>query len=207
MFLQEFKAMIGKIDSERTIYEVRCDGCIAYADTSSPTGIITGWADLKEPQDFYKLGKAKAAIRLHKDTHPLHKPRILRKITEYLTHSSKYMKRYRMVNDIVHVYYVNGFRISSDKCAFACKKCGAIYKSKALYGHSFFPTSDLKCKAEVHSRFEKRQDQIVEYNLEKICICPDLNEREQLEEEKLHQEWCKATEKKLSNATYADPLL
>ena len=191
MNLEEFKAIIGNIDSERTIHEVLCHDCILYAHTSSPTGIITGWAWM-EPQEFYSIWKAKVASKLHRDTHPLHKPRISHKITEYLIHTNKHMIRYRMINDSVHVYSVNGFLISSDKCSFACKTCGAIYESKALNGRSLFPVSGPRCNL----CFEKEEKQIVEYNLEKICICPDLFEREVLEEERLHEEWCRANPEK-----------
>jgi hypothetical protein len=139
MYIEEFKAKIGNIDNERAIYVLRCYDCMAYADKSSSTDIITKWADWKESQEYYKLGKPKAAIKLHKDTHPLHNPKIVHKVTEYLTHTNKHMIRYRMVDDSVRVYSVNGFFISSDKCSFACKTCGAIYESKALNGRSSFP--------------------------------------------------------------------
>ena len=193
---EEFKAKVGKIDSEQIIYEVCCNDCITYIDTPSMTAIISGRIDGKESQEFYKLGEAEAAIRLHKDSYPLHKPRILPRIIEYLIHSSKYMIRYRAVNGYVHVHSVNGFFIPSDKCAFACRRCDAIYKSKSLYGHSFFPTFNPKCKAEVHSLYESREGQYPEYNIVKICVCPDLDERIQIKEEKLHEDWCKANPEK-----------
>ena len=192
MNLEEFKARIRNIDSEHSIFVVQCGDCMAYAYESSSTDIITGWADWKESQEFYKLVNAKAAIELHKDTHSLHRPRILSKVTEYLTHTSRHMIRYRTVDDSMHVYSVNGCRICHDKCAFSCKTCGAIYESKALNGRSVFPIGGPRCNL----CFRRGENRIVEDNLEKICICPDLFELGELEEERLHQEWCKANPEK-----------
>lgn len=198
MYVEEFKAKIGKIDSECSIYEVVCGDCITYIDTQSMTGIVSGWMDGKEHQEFYKLEHAEAAIRLHRDKKPLHNPRILPPVTEYLTHDDRYILRYRAENDHVKIHSVNGFRIPSDKCAFACKKCGAIYTSRALYDRSFFPTSDPKCKVEVHHFYEEKDVLRKEYNIEKICICPDLDEYRQLEEEELHRNWWEANPDKVS---------
>lgn len=192
MHVEEFKAKIGKIDSERSIYEVVCGDCITYVKESSWIGVISGNIDGKEYLEFYKREDAEAAARLHKDNKPLHSPRVLPAVTEYLTHNNRYMLRYRAKDDYVHIHSVNGFQISSDKCAFACKKCGAIYSSKGLYGRSFFPTSDPKCKAEIHHLYEQKDVLTREYNIEKICICPDLDERRQLEEEELHKNWWQA---------------
>ena len=139
MHVEEFKAKIGKIDSERSIYEVVCGDCITYIGTQSMTGIVSGWMDGKEYQEFYKLEHAEATIRLHRDKKPLHNPRILPAVTEYLTHDDKYILRYGAKNDHVKIHSVNGFHITSDKCAFACKKCGAIYTSKGLYRSELFP--------------------------------------------------------------------
>ena len=60
---------------------------------------------------------------------------------------------------------------------------------KDCTGRSFFPTSDPKCKAEVHHLYEEKDVLSKEYNIEKICICPDVNEMRQLEEEELHKNW------------------
>ena len=41
---------------------------------------------------------------------------------------------------------VDGFHIMSDKHAYKCKICGAIWQSKNIYNRSLFRTDDPRCE-------------------------------------------------------------
>ena len=51
-----------------------------------------------------------------------------------------------------------------------------------------FKTSDPRCADEVHPDIEIGMDGNRQRNLTKICVCPDLEQREQIEENILHIE-------------------
>ncbi|HKG87287.1 MAG TPA: hypothetical protein VKA95_03085 [Nitrososphaeraceae archaeon] len=65
------------------------------------------------------------------------------------------------------IYSVDGFRIASDKCAYVCQKCKAVYQSKTLFGRTMFHTKDPRCKTCDHGFID----------LKKVCECPDLATR------------------------------
>jgi hypothetical protein len=186
-----------KIDGEHTIYRVICPDCISYIAPAGSGKIVTsaiiqGRMDGKE-QEFNTKELAQLTIDEHKSNKPLHNPEISLPMIEYLIHNDKHMVRYRRgeYDDlIIHVHTVDGFHISSDKCAYECNKCGAIYQSKGE-GHTMFRTSDPRCAKEVHSESEIGSSGYRESNLTKICVCPDLEQRVQIDDHIQHIEWCK----------------
>lgn len=155
------------------------------------SAIIQGRMDGKE-QEFNTEELAQLAIDEHKSNKPLHNPEILLPIIEYLIHNDKQMVRYRRGeydNPTIHVHTVDGFHISSDKCAYECDKCGAIYQSKGEFGHTIFQTSDPRCAKEEHSESKIGSRGYRERNLTKICVCPDLEQRGQIDDHIQHIEW------------------
>jgi hypothetical protein len=87
--------------------------------------------------------EAHAVAKKHIVDKPLHNPKVAPPVTEYLIHNEKYMVRYRTNGfNGIHVYSVNGNHIGGNKCAFACKHCGAIFRSKGICGHTTFPTNE-----------------------------------------------------------------
>ncbi len=132
------------------------------------------------------LEDAQAAVELHRSKNPLHNPHVATKpIVEYLIHTDKYMIRYRQTSaaeDRIRIHSVNGHTIASDKCAYICQLCGAIYQSKEYPNHSFFPTTDPNCLLETHQNY----DMICGLqNVEKICLCPTIFEESEQYEEQL----------------------
>lgn len=75
----------------------------------------------------------------------------------YVTYPSGYKK----------VTSVDGFSIASDKHAYKCKRCGAIFQSKNIYTRGIFPTDDPRCK----NCDDVRHDYL---DLEKVCECDPI---------------------------------
>jgi hypothetical protein len=191
----EFIERIGgkdKIDSECAVYSAYCRECVTYHSPTNAgggmvvSGVSTGLMDGKE-QEFKTVKDAQAAIDEHKANNPLHEPKLSGQspVIEYLTHTDKHMIRYRTSaraanpdDDFVHVYSVNGYHIASDKCAYECKLCNAIYESKEDGYSRAFRTGDPRCNNETHydnSRTGLR-------SLQKICVCPTIYEEQELED-------------------------
>ena len=61
---------------------------------------------------------------------------------------------------------VDGFKIAGDKCAYACKKCGAIFQSKNELYRSIFRTDDPRCST---------CEDGANLDLERICECEPLD--------------------------------
>lgn len=164
---KEFIANIKIVEKQHMIYSIGCKDCVSYSSGQNYQALINGLMDGKE-QEFYKIADAKAAIKLHKSNNPLHKPYINDIEKEYVIRQDEHMLRYRSDRNgrVFRVYSVDGFKIASDKCAYACKQCGAIWESKGL-GHSLFTTDDPRCTDETHTISD----------LVKLCICEDIGER------------------------------
>jgi biotin synthase-related radical SAM superfamily protein len=133
--------------------------------------------------EFKSLQEAQAAVKLHQNNNPLHNPYVAAKpVVEYLVHNDKHMIRYREESeDRIRIHSVNGHAISSDKCAYECQLCGAIYESKEYPNHSFFRTSDPRCATETH--YDSNTICGLQ-EVEKICLCPSIfQESEEREEQ------------------------
>jgi hypothetical protein len=75
--------------------------------------------------------------------------------------------------DSLRVEEVDGFEIQSDKCAYICRECGAIFNSKNIYCRSLFHTNDPQCKECIHI-YRRNKDERMDVNirnLDKICEC------------------------------------
>lgn len=68
--------------------------------------------------------------------------------------------------DTRHVKYVNDFYIGSDKHAYQCQKCGAIFQSKSIDERTIFKTDDPKCISCDENRHSID-------DLKRICACPE----------------------------------
>lgn len=74
--------------------------------------------------------------------------------------------QYGLWNGAKFVVSVDGFKIASDKCAYECKNCGAIFQSKNELYRSIFATNDPRCKT------CKDGENI---DLQRICECEPLD--------------------------------
>jgi DNA replicative helicase MCM subunit Mcm2 (Cdc46/Mcm family) len=60
---------------------------------------------------------------------------------------------------------VDGFKISSDKHAYVCETCGAVFQSKNIHRRSLFRTDDPRCiECEKNCRGA----------LKRVCECPPI---------------------------------
>ena len=186
-FIHSLSKIGSKIDSKITLYQVGCKECVTYNHGNNNGNIswnciTTGLMDGKD-EEFRSLQDAQATVDLHRTNNPLHYPYVLpNPLVEYLTHTDKYMMRYRANNpaDSIRIHSINGYVITSNKCAYACKLCGAIYRSKDYPNHSFFKTGDTKCNKETHYN----ENTICGLtSVGKICICPTIFQEAERREE------------------------
>jgi hypothetical protein len=124
---------------------VTCSDCITYHRGPYVEGTISGWLDGQEGLEFKTLEDANSIIKKHIVDKPLHRPKVSKPVTEYMVRTDKYMVRYRGTHGL-HVYSVNGYHIASDKCAYGCKTCGAIFQSKGAFNHRMFPVEVQKVR-------------------------------------------------------------
>jgi hypothetical protein len=150
------------------IYGIGCSDCISYKSEPGYQATISGLINGEE-QEFNTLDKANAAITLHAKEKPLHKPYLHKPVIEYIVSDMNHMIRYRGGDgkefDHSHVYSVDGFKIASDKHAYECMECGAIYQSKDARDRTVFPTDDPRCSRETHKMKSLSN---------RICQCPTI---------------------------------
>ena len=72
-----------------------------------------------------------------------------------------------------------------DKCTYECAKCGSMYQSKGESGHIMFPINNTN-EEETHINRNSRRGLI---SINKLCVCPDLDQRESLDEEEAEREY------------------
>jgi hypothetical protein len=122
---------IKRPNQRRYIYRYSCEEC--NIETRKSTR-----------REVYSLKQGKELINTHLKEKPLHKPKLFQ-TREYLAKSGRHFLRYRGDENYPHIYSVDGFYISGDKCAWECVKCGAIWESKAINCRSIFETDDPRC--------------------------------------------------------------
>jgi hypothetical protein len=156
-FLELLSKAATNLDGKSILYTVVCGDCISYReiDIGPIKSSIQGRGRMDARNyEFKNKEAAQAAIDLH---HPYlsSKP-----IVEYLIHTYKYMMRYRQTyaaEDTIRIHSINGHTIASDKCAYICQLCGAIYQSKDYYGYTLFDTNDPRCQTETHGLQELKK--------------------------------------------------
>ena len=206
MKVSDFKQKVkGKIESESIVYSIGCKDCVSYSYSKGTSGLMNYSATVVgliggEEKEFYTLESANAAVLQHAKDNPLHKPAINSRKTEYLIREKRHLIKYRTIwaydnkkqelqelePSQVQVYSVNGYRIASDKHAYECLECGAIYQSKGATCHTIFPTDDPLCNEETH--YDARNARILVSN--RLCLCLTIEEREEEWDKELRAEGC-----------------
>src|SRR5712692_3446131 len=65
----------------------------------------------------------------------------------------------------------------------ACKQCGAIFHAKSIHGHTAFPTDQEKCRDCLYLHHKNEQIRYLK-NMEKVCVCEDLDELVAMDDER-----------------------
>jgi len=183
MKISEFKQkMTGQIESESIIYSVSCADCVSYRKDADFSAVIQGLID-GERKEFYTLEYANKFVAEHKKQKPLHNPNISSK-TEIVTNNQKHLMMYRSSpysDDYLEMYSIDGYRIASDKHAYECLICGAIFESKGADCHTVFDTDDPRCKECKHP---------AKFLSGRLCACLTMEEWDREQDDRAWEEGC-----------------